>query len=133
VIAPSSKKYFFVGLLELLSCLPVFAVRVGVGGVMCHDKFFFLSLSSSKNYNLTLFVIGILFLALILLIFNFCSWLFYITFFCFQFLHLIPIYYTLFFQFNLHSFDFLWSFAKLIFIFNLALQSKFCLYVLFQI
>jgi hypothetical protein len=128
------QKILFDVLLDSLSYLSIFAVHVGVGWVICHRWTFFFSFSSPKNYNLTLFAIGILFLVLILLISNFCSWLFYISFFfCFKFHHLISIYYTLFFQFDLHSFEFLWSFAKLIFIFNFALQSNFCLYVLFQI
>jgi len=55
----------------------VLVVRFVASG---HLFFFVFSLLSPKNYSLTLFVVGILTSVLVLLIFNFCSWLFYRSF-----------------------------------------------------
>jgi hypothetical protein len=66
----------------------------------------FFSLYSFENYCLTLFVVYISTSVLLLLISNFCSWSFYISFICFQFPHSISIYKYYIFQFDHYCFDF---------------------------
>jgi hypothetical protein len=98
------KKYFFVVSLNALHCpLPCGAARVNVDGTVCCwwaslSYFIFFSLFSLKNYNLTLFIVGISILVLNYFISNFCSWLFCRSFICFKFRPSIPIYQILYFS-----------------------------------
>jgi hypothetical protein len=76
--------------------MSMLVVRFVFGGLFF--IFLFFSLSTLENYSLTLFVVGILTSALIILISNFCSWFFYRSFICFQFHHSISIYKILYFS-----------------------------------
>jgi hypothetical protein len=79
VAALNFQKYFFIMLLKVLYCpLSCGAARVNVDGMVCCwwaslSYFLFFSSFSLKNYNLTLFIVGILILVLIYFISNFCS------------------------------------------------------------
>jgi hypothetical protein len=100
VAALNFQKYFFIMLYCPLSCG---AARVNVDGMVCCwwaslSYFLFFSSFSLKNYNLTLFIVGILILVLIYFISNFCSWPFCRSFICFKFRHSISIYQILYFS-----------------------------------
>jgi len=92
-----------------------------------HLFFFFFSLLSPKNYSLTLFVVGILTSVLVLLIFIFCSWLFYKSFIYFQFHPSVSICSILFVSNLIHILlisNFFSPFVNVVVVFNFILQSK---------
>jgi hypothetical protein len=84
-------------------------------------------------FRVVLLVLDISTLILILLIFNFCSWLFYKKIICFQFHPSMSICYVLFFPIWSLLFWFLIFFLDLfmlfLFVFNFILQSKFMIYI----
>ena len=92
-------------------------MHVGSGSSVCHRSIFFFSLSSPKNYNLVLFLVGISTSILILFVFNFLFLALLYKFYLFS---------NLFFNPNLLNFIFLHFFLNL-------LISKFCLYSFIKI
>jgi hypothetical protein len=100
---------------------------------LCFSSF---SLSSPKNYSLTLFVVGISTLVLIFLFSKFCSWLFCISFICFQFHHSILICHILYFVsiwFSIFWFYFFRPFVGFHFLLNFTCKSFFLFIILILI
>ena len=104
-------------LLEALSChLPRGgAVSINIGGLDCHRRvFFFSSLSSLKNYSLTLFVAGFSTLVLILWFQIFVLCHFVEVLFVFNFILQFQFTKYYIFQFSSYSFNFYFFFLNVL-------------------